>query len=130
MKRLFVGTLVVVCVGLAGSARGDGKTDPTGTWKWSSGSGNRVREATLRLKLEGGKLTGALLGRGGRETAIQDAEYRNGEVSFTVSRERNGQTFTTKYKGKVSGDTIKGTMESERNGQTRTRDWSAKRAAS
>src|SRR5690242_7296585 len=34
--------------------------------------------------------------------------------------------FTTKYDGKVTGDTIKGKMEFERDGETRSRDWEAK----
>ena len=36
--------------------------------------------------------------------------------------------MTTKYTGKVSGDTIKGKTERERDGQTQSRDWEAKRA--
>ena len=59
---------------------------------------------------------------------IEDATFKDGEVSFKVTRERNGQKFTTKYTGKVSGDTIKGKAESERNGQTNSRDWEAARS--
>jgi hypothetical protein len=50
------------------------------------------------------------------------------EVSFTVTREFNGNKFTTKYNGKVTADTIKGKTESQRNGETQSRDWEAKRA--
>ena len=67
-------------------------------------------------------------GRNGQETAIQDGTYKDGALSFKVVRERNGQTITTKYAGKVSDDTIKGKIEFEFNGQTRSRDWEAKRA--
>ncbi len=63
---------------------------------------------TLKLKLEGDVLTGAMLGRNGQETPIQDGTYKDGAVSFKVVRERNGQKITTKYAGKVSDDTIKG----------------------
>jgi len=42
-------------------------------------------------------------------------------------RERDGQKLTSKYSGKLAGDTIKGKIETERDGQTRTRDWEAKR---
>ena len=69
-----------------------------------------------------------MLGRDNQETPIEDATYKDGEVSFKVTRERNGQKFTTKYHGKVSGDTIKGKAESERQGQAQSRDWEAKRA--
>lgn len=101
--------------------------DPTGTWKWSFTFNNQTRESTLKLKLEGDKLTGAMLGRENRETPIENASYKDGEVTFTVTRERNNQKFTSKYKGKVSEDTIKGKIEFERNGETRERDWEAKR---
>ena len=102
--------------------------NPTGTWKWTVSMGGQDREVTLKLKLEGDKLTGVQIGRSGQETAIQDAKYKSGEMSFTVVRERNGVKTTTKYAGKQAGDTIKGKIESDRGGQTQTRDWDAKRA--
>lgn len=129
MRRLTVvaavWALTVTCFSAYSLAADD--ADPTGTWKWSVTFNNQSREATLKLKLEGDKLTGAMLGRNNQETAIENASFKDGEVAFSVTRERNGQKFTSKYKGKVSGDTIKGTMEFERNGETRSRDWEAKR---
>lgn len=111
---------------LGGSSRADDK-DPTGTWKWSATFNNQTRDFTLKLKLEGDKLTGVMLGRENRETPIDNATYKDGEVTFTVTRERNGQKFTSKYKGVVNGDTIKGKIDFERDGQTNSRDWEAKR---
>ncbi|HEV3343852.1 MAG TPA: hypothetical protein VG125_25990 [Pirellulales bacterium] len=101
--------------------------NPTGTWKWSANINNETREFTLKLKLEGDKLTGSMLGRDNQETAIENASYKDGEVAFSVTRERNNQKRTVKYKGKVSGDTIKGKSSVERDGQTIDRDWEAKR---
>ncbi len=49
-------------------------------------------------------------------------------MSFKVTRERNGQTFTVNYKGKLEGDTIKGTIEFNFGGESRSRDWEAKRS--
>ena len=83
---------------------------------------------TLKLKLEKHQLTGTMVGRNGQETAIQDAQYKDGDVSFTVVRERNGQKMTSKYTGKLSGETIKGKTAFEREGQPQSRDWEAKRA--
>jgi hypothetical protein len=127
MKRLAAAALALACFGLAGVAWAQDKANPTGTWKWSVSFGGQTRETTLRLKLDGDKLTGAVVGRDGQETKIEDATYKDGEVSFKVTRERGGQKFTTKYTGKVSGDAIKGKTESERGGQTRSQDWEAKR---
>jgi hypothetical protein len=129
MKRAALVVLAAVgFLGLAGAARAADAPDPTGTWKWTINFNNQTREATLKLKLEGDKLTGAMVGRNGQETKIEEGKYKDGEISFAVTRERNGQKFTTKYKGKVEGDTIKGKQESERDGQLRSRDWEAKRA--
>ncbi len=102
--------------------------NPTGTWKWSVSFGGQTREMTLKLKLEKHQLTGTMVGRNGQETAIQDAQYKDGDVSFTVVRERNGQKMTSKYTGKLSGETIKGKTAFEREGQPQSRDWEAKRA--
>jgi hypothetical protein len=126
MRRLAAGALVLAIFGVAGIVRADDKPNPTGTWKWTvMGGGGQARETTLTLKLDGNKLTGAISGRGGMETPIEEATYKDGEVSFKVTRERMGQKVTTKYSGKLSGDTIKGKSERE-GGQAR--DWEAKRA--
>jgi hypothetical protein len=127
MKRLAVAALVVAFAGLVGAARAEDKANPSGTWKWTVNFGGNEREMTLKLKLDGDKLTGALV-RGDQETKIEDGKFKDGDVSFKVTRERDGNKFTIKYSGKVSGDTIKGKTEFERDGETRTRDWEAKRA--
>ena len=107
----------------------DAKANPTGTWKWSqTGQDGQSIESTLKLKLDGDKLTGTVSRRDGGETAIEDGKFKDGEVSFQATRERNGQKFVIKYHGKVEGDTIKGKTEFERNGEARSRDWEAKRA--
>jgi hypothetical protein len=128
MKRLMMAALAVALVGLAGSAQGqEKKADPTGTWKWTVMFGDQTREQTVKLKLEGDKLTGSMLGRDNQETPISDAKYKDGEISFSVTRERGGEKRTTKYSGKLSGDTIKGKSERERGGETQSQDWVAKR---
>jgi len=111
----------------------DKKVDPNGTWTWTvpGRNGGPERKLTLKLKTEGDKLTGTLSapGRGGQasDTAIADAKLKGDEISFTVTREFNNNKFTSKYNGKISGDTIKGKIETERDGQTNSRDWEAKR---
>jgi hypothetical protein len=127
MKRLLAATLVLFIVAAAAVVRADDKPNPTGTWKWEATYNGQTRETKLKLKLEDNKLTGAVVGRDGQETAIQDAKFDDGTVSFTVVRERNGQKMIRKFSGKISGDTIKGKSESERDGQTQSRDWEAKR---
>jgi hypothetical protein len=128
MKRLAAVAIALSFAVPGGPARAEEKANPTGTWKWTVTRNDQKREVTLKLKLDGDKLTGAIVRRDNTETPIEDAKFKDGEVSFKVTRERQGQKFTTKYKGKLSGDTIKGKSESERDGQTQSRDWEAKRA--
>ena len=126
VRRLLAPVLVLAIVALAGAARA--ADDPSGTWKFDMTRGNNQKATvTLKLKLDGDKLTGAIVGRNNMETAVSDATYKDGEIAFSVVRERNGMKSTTKYSGKLSGDEIKGKIESERNGQTNTQDWDAKR---
>jgi len=116
---------------LATTSRAADKNDPTGTWKWSFTTQNGdTRESTLNLKLDGDKLTGKMSGRNGNDTEIENGKVKDDQISFDVTRERNGNKFTTKYNGKISGDTITGKIETENNGQARSRDWNAKREGS
>ena len=127
MKRREFLAFGIALVGLAGLAQAADKPEPTGTWKWSVTFNDQTRDVTLKLKLDGDKLTGAMLGRDNQETKIDDATFKDGEVAFSVTRERNGRKNTTQYKGKLDGDAIKGTIEMTRDGNTTTRDWNAKR---
>jgi hypothetical protein len=127
------------------------KADPTGTWTWTQQprqGGNAPanatpRKSTLKLKAEGEKLTGTLsqpaFARRGQgadaaaaapapvETAITNGKIKGDEISFDVTRDRGGNSFTTKYSGKVEGDTIKGKSTFTGQNGEMTRDWEAKR---
>jgi hypothetical protein len=156
MKSVGIGLIAFALLAFVASplARAADEKGIDGTWKWAMQGGRRgggqggqggndqqqrpAREVTLKLKHDGDKLTGEITmpaGRGGGGGAnapepvkITDGTFKNDEVSFTVTREFNGNSFTTKYKGKLEGDTITGTTESERNGQTQSREWKATRA--
>jgi len=121
MARFAMALAILAISATSGLAADDAK--PEGTWKWSVDRNGTVVETTLKLKLEGDKLTGTITGRDGKESAIEEASYKDGEVKFQVSRERNGQKFVIKYAGKVSGDTITGNIEAGEN----KRDWKAER---
>jgi len=126
MRAMIAAGLILGLVGL--STADDKKSDPTGTWKWSSDFGGKTRETTLKLKLEGDKLTGTISGFSkDMENKIEDGKYKDGEVTFNVTREFKEQKFTTKYKAKVEGDTLKGTATSERDGKEQKREFEAKR---
>jgi hypothetical protein len=104
-RRLVTAALGLAFVGLVvGVARAEDKANPTGTWKWSVERNGQTFESTFKLKLEGDMLSGTLA-RGDRESGIEDGTYKDGEVSFMVTREFNGNKVTIKYQGKVDGDT-------------------------
>ena len=145
-------TKFAACAILALGISGLAAADVNGTWSWTQqprggggggGGGNAApRKTTLKLKAEGDKLTGTITqpafgrrgggGDGGTppapvETKISNGKISGSDVSFDVTREVNGNSFTAKYSGKLDGDTIKGKIETERNGQAQSRDWEAKR---
>lgn len=122
--------------------------DPTGSWKFTmqggrggggGGAGGAGKgggmEVTFKLALKDGKLTGTYTqpGRqGGAPTDIEisDASFKDDTVTFSVVREgQNGKT-TTKFEGKIDGDTIKGTMlaPGRGGGEPMPREWTATKA--
>jgi len=116
-----------VAFGGLSTARAADKT-ATGDWKWEFKRQNgEALEITMNLKQEGEKLTGTIK-RGDFSTEIKDGKIKDGDLSFETVIERDGNSFTIKYKGKQTGDTIKGKIEFERDGQTQSRDWEAKRS--
>jgi hypothetical protein len=120
---------VVCLLVLAGLARAEEKPNPTGTWKYTADVNGQSIDVTIKLKLDGDKLTGTV-SVADTETKIEDAKYKDGEVSFTAKPEFNGNKVTIKYAGKIKGDTFKGKREIDRDGQTMTREFEAKRSKS
>jgi len=99
----------------------------SGNWNTALilGDGNRI-EGTLKLKQDGDKLTGATV-RSENETPIQDGRIAGDEIAFRVIRDRDGRKVTAKYKGKITGDTIKGKVESDWSGDWQTLEWEGTR---
>jgi hypothetical protein len=127
MKKFAFVAFAFGLLGVAGIAYAADKNDPTGTWKYKVKFGKNEVEQTLKLELKDGKLTGTVSG-GKNDNKIEEGTFKDGEINFNVVRERKGEKFTTKYSGKVTEDTIKGTITSEFNGKENKMDWEAKRA--
>lgn len=106
---------------------------PAGTWKWTQQGRGNPMERTLKLDYKDGKLTGTVLGmQMGNfnipDTAISDGSFKDGTVSFNVVNEFNGQKRTSKYEGKLEGDTIKGSIEREGRNGVQKQEWTATRS--
>jgi phage head maturation protease len=103
-KLLFVTTILLI------AAFGLLAADVSGTWKWDQqGRGGNTVTVTLTLKQDGDKLTGTVSqpGRNGNmEAPISEGTVNGDAIAFKVSREMQGNTFTTSYKGTVKGDTM------------------------
>jgi hypothetical protein len=104
------------------------KAAAAGNWNTALiiSDGNRI-EGTMKLKQDGDKLTGAVA-RNDSETQIQDGKISGDDIAFTVVRDRDGRKVTAKYKGKITGDSIKGKVESDWSGDWQTLDWEGARA--
>ena len=133
LQRMLVQLAACVAVAVAVNLQA---ADATGDWGWTTPgrNGGEPRKTSLKLKVEGEKLTGEMTspGRQGGEptkVAITEGKVKGAELSFTVVREWNGNKMSSKYKGKLEGDTIKGKISMDRNGEAVERDWEAKREA-
>lgn len=108
-------TLILAAAAFAATALTALAGDPTGTWKFKAESPQgRSAEVTLTLQWQNNQLTGSIDNRAGK-AAIQNTSFTNELVSFAVTREFGRgfrkRTITTRYSGKLAGDTIKGTIE-------------------
>jgi hypothetical protein len=121
--------LAAACTALTGNGLAADRVELTGTWKGTVTHGGKQREVSVKLKLEDGKLTGWMVGKGGKKMNVEDGAYRNGEVSFKVpGKTAAGKDMVHKYHGKLQGNTIKGKATIELPEGTHTSDWEAKRA--
>ena len=62
-------------------------------------------------------------GGGGTLKGGRHLKYKDGTISFKLTRERNGEKMAMPYEGVLGGDTIKGKMGFG----NRARDWEAQR---
>jgi hypothetical protein len=128
------GWLAVVVVGFLGTwwaasaSAAEQKASATGTWKstFTTQNGDTI-VTTYKLKQAGEKLTGTVTRQGQEARKIQKGKVKDGQVSFEVTGERNGQKFTVHFSGKLAADSITGKLEFEGDNGKREFDWTAKR---
>jgi hypothetical protein len=126
--------MLVVCMARLGPAlAGDSSAaSASGSWKWTiqTPDGDSIN-MSAKLTQDGEKLTGIFLdGFDQKSFDIKDGKVKDGDVTFTVVRPFNDDTITVNYDGKLSGDTIKGTMDVKFGDQDPMKNnWEAKRGA-
>ncbi len=105
-KLLFVTTILLVVAFAATAA------DVSGKWVYEQagrGGGNPVK-VTLALKAQGANLTGTMTRpgpNGDMEMPISEGKVDGDNVSFKVTIEFGGNSFTSSYAGTVSGNDMK-----------------------
>lgn len=127
-RRDFFGVLFVCVAGLC-PLQAAGTPDPAGDWKWQVTREDNVSvDYALKLKFADDKLTGTITIPNKDKFEIEDASFKDGEVIFSYKQKGGAKRIiTTKFKGKLDGDTIKGTYESNRLGPDPKGEWEAKR---
>jgi hypothetical protein len=81
-----------------------------GKWEFTRETDQGTRTSTLTIKPD---MTGTYTMRE-NETPISDLKVNGNDVSFAIVRTFNDQEFKMEFKGKVEGDTLKGTFTSPR----------------
>jgi len=100
--------------------------DVAGTWKASVETPNGTFESTFVFKVDGNKLSGTVSSPMG-EAPISDGKVDGDDVSFAVTRSRDGQEFKLTYKGKVKGNEMMLTLSVP--GMDQTFDMTAKKTS-
>lgn len=100
-----------------------------GLWRWTISLRGRRLEDRAKLEQNGEVLTGTVPGFGrARRVAISHGSIKEGEVYFEVERGTGENKVKSIYRGKQTGDTIKGTIETHVGGRKQEAIWSARRA--
>ncbi|QEG25000.1 alpha/beta hydrolase [Mariniblastus fucicola] len=107
------------------------EVDPSGVYEWSGRMGRTRMASTLKVKNDGGKITGTLeTERDGEVTTadIMNPTLEGNKLGFDIEREFNNREMKITYQGIVHGDKIVGWQSFNFRGQDRDRGWEAKKA--
>jgi hypothetical protein len=132
--------LIILSTLSAGAGSKGGEANPVGTWKvtYTRDGKTQTHQPTLKLKLEGEKLTGTLTRFHNEqeiEMVLEDVTRKASEISFTVSispESGDAPKMVRTFHGTITGDAIKeGTVKVEWNGEDPSAGhplhWEAKR---
>src|SRR5262245_33328800 len=99
-----------------------------GTWRWPVTFRGRKFEMRVNLEQDGEIVTGYMPAFGRRrKIEIKNGSFKDGEVYFEIERGAGEEKVVTAYKGKQTGDTIKGTIQTTIEGKEQKTEWLARR---
>lgn len=117
----------VTVASFAAHSAANNDADPTGVWTWKFSNQSAIH--TLKLKLDGQKLTGTIKNsQSSPESPIEDATFENGSVRFKQTyKTRGGPQAVASYVGTLRENRLKGTIEYKHPDRTLSREWDANR---
>jgi SAM-dependent methyltransferase len=98
----------------------------TGRWEWDAAGGSGTEHYVLEAGQAFETVT-ASVSRDGSPLSISDVKLVGDALSFRLTAEAGGKTLSRLYEGKVSGDTIAGTIRPAGNPKATTVPWRAAR---
>jgi hypothetical protein len=128
-RNLKVSWLALVAVAglFAGTARAADEKDVVGTWKlkYEPGDG-QTHEPVLKITKDKARFKGEFA-EGDQKMKVKEIQLKDGELHIKVEGEFNGEAVSVTYKGKPTGDSIKGEAQWEYQGMTGTYEFEGKR---
>jgi hypothetical protein len=126
--RLTIAVVSLLLAGFPPALWAQPPKDPAGSWEIRfNRPGRPPSVSVLKLEKVGDKFVGALTTEQGQTVPIKDAQWKDGELSFRVTFERQGQEINLAYKGKVTGDAVQGQVSLNVLGQNRSFDFEGNR---
>jgi len=107
-RTLLIVSVMLLCIVPAIAA------DISGKWVTAIQTGIGVMNYTFEFKVEGEKLTGKAvmsMEGGSSESAITEGSVKGDQISFVETLKVQGQELRSEYKGKISGDEIRGSRQ-------------------
>lgn len=98
----------------------------TGTWKWTMPSSAGKKRYVLKLDQQFQQVNGTVFA-GVSEMPIEDAVIRGDRLQFTMEQKLNGLIVRMLFEGRVSGDSIKGSVKLGAEPRADKGRWRAKR---
>ena len=124
MKKAILSAFAVFGIGFILAAGASAQTSVSGEWDGSFETPGGARPFKVVLKADGEKLTGTAK-RASGDVPITGT-IKGDAISFSYTINYSGNDLTLIYSGKISGDTMSGTVSFGGNAEE---SWTAKRAA-
>jgi hypothetical protein len=101
-----------------------------GDWKLSINTPDgQTLQPVLSVKQDGDNYSGKLTGDDGRESEVKEVSFKDGELAFTLEGDFGGTPLVSKFKCKLEGKELSGTVDYELGGEQGTLDVTGERAA-